>query len=162
MRPIKRMVAIVAALATFPLVSSTAARAGDLRDLAWLAGCWQQRGEDRLVEEQWTAPRGGTMVGLSRTVAAGKTTAYEFMLVEQIGDKLRFTARPSGQQGASFAEEAADATSVTFVNAAHDFPQRVRYRRLPDGTAVGQIEGTVKGERRVVDFPLVRVPCPPG
>ena len=27
---------------------------------AWMTGCWEQRSEDRWIEECWTAPRAGS------------------------------------------------------------------------------------------------------
>jgi hypothetical protein len=39
--------------------------------LAWIAGCWRQsasNGTKRVIDEQWMAPRGRTMLGMSRTV----------------------------------------------------------------------------------------------
>jgi hypothetical protein len=29
--------------------------------VAWLQGCWESVSGDRIIEEQWTAPRAGTM-----------------------------------------------------------------------------------------------------
>ena len=39
-----------------------------LERLRWLAGCWEMRRDDRITEEQWMLPRGGVMMGMSRTV----------------------------------------------------------------------------------------------
>ena len=46
-----------------------------------------------------------------------------------------------------------------FANAAHDFPQRIGYRRRGDRLDAW-IEGTVDGRARRVEFPYVRVACP--
>ena len=50
-----------------------------LSDLAWLAnGWWGTMGKAR-IEEHWIEPVGGMMLGLSRTVAGGRTISFEFL-----------------------------------------------------------------------------------
>jgi hypothetical protein len=127
----------------------------------WLAGCWEQRGTNRLSEEQWMSPRGHMMVGMNRTTAGGRAVAYEFIRIEERDGRLYFIAAPSGQAEATFAQVELTDSSVTFANPEHDFPQRIAYRLLPDGSILGQIEGRSAGEVRVIDFPMRRVSCPP-
>lgn len=38
--------------------------------VGWLQGCWEAGSPERTVEEYWMAPRGGSMIGMSRTIAA--------------------------------------------------------------------------------------------
>ena len=45
---------------------------------------------------------------------------------------------------------------VVFENLAHDFPQRIIYRRNRRRRVTARIEGTVKGESRGRDFPYSR------
>jgi hypothetical protein len=128
--------------------------------LGWLAGCWEQSQGRRIVHEQWMSPLGSSMLGMSRTVAEGRTVAHEFMRIEARDGSLVFVAAPSGQREASFhaVEQAGD--MIGFSNPEHDFPQRIRYRRQPDGSVLGQIEGDDGGKVRVIEYPMRRVPCP--
>jgi Domain of unknown function (DUF6265) len=135
--------------------------------VAWLHGCWQTtppapsertRVEGAVVEEQWMAPRGGTMIGMGRTVRGGKTTEYELVVLREQDGRLAYEAHPSGQPSAVFLSREITDTSVVFENAEHDFPQRVGYRRSESGLAAW-IEGTVKGQMRHIDFTYARVPC---
>ena len=66
-------------------------------DVAWLAGCWESTRGDRHVTEQWMAPEGNTLLGISRTVVNGKTTEYEFLLIREGARGLEYVAKPSGQ-----------------------------------------------------------------
>jgi hypothetical protein len=104
-------------------------------------------------------PRGGSMLGMSRTVIGGKTVEYEFLRIALVGSTLAYVAKPSGQPEATFPVKSIDDGAVVFENLAHDFPQRVIYRRNTDGSVTARIEGTVKGETRGRDFPYTR--CPP-
>jgi hypothetical protein len=127
--------------------------------LAWLKGCWEAAGSGRSVEEQWTAPKGGSMIGVSRTVRGDSLVAYEFVLLRERGDRLVYQAHPSGQPSAEFVSSVVSADSVIFENPAHDFPQRVGYRRNGD-RLLGWIDGTRNGQARRAEFPYRRTACP--
>jgi hypothetical protein len=43
---------------------------------------------------------------------------------------------------------------------AHDFPQRVIYRRAGADSLVARVEGTTPNGMRAVGFPYARVACP--
>ena len=139
--------------------------AGDLSigKLEWLAGCWQRESAEPGSGEHWMSPAGGTMLGMSRTVRQGKTIEYEFMQVHAQPDgAFAFTALPSGQPMATFPLVHLSESEVVFENPAHDFPQRVAYRRESPSKVVGRIEGVSKGAARVVEFPMLRVHCETG
>jgi hypothetical protein len=134
----------------------------DIGQLAWLAGCWEREGPERHTIEQWTAPRGGMMLGLNQTTARGRTIAWEYLRIASVDGRLVLTALPSGQAEGSFDAIELTDSSIVFSNPGHDFPQTVSYRRQPDGSLLGRIEGTEDGRTRSVDFPFVPVPCDDG
>jgi len=130
-----------------------------IADFAWLAGCWDGSGGGRESLEQWMKPSGQTMLGMSRTVANGKTVAYEFIqLREQDGD-LFYVAKPSGQAEASFKLVKSGNQEAVFENPQHDFPQRIIYRLEKDGSLSAAIEGMSKGKLKHIDFPMKRAKC---
>lgn len=64
-----------------------------LDDLSFLTGSWRGTiGGDVVIEEVWSAPRGGSMMGMFRIIAGDKTTLYEFLAIEDsaAGPVLRF------------------------------------------------------------------------
>ena len=107
------------------------------------------------------APSAGLMLGIGRTTnAAGDTLIeYEQTKIERRGEVLVFTAKPSGQATDSFTSIELTDSLVVFENKAHDFPQRVAYRLMPDGSLNAWIEGTRDGKTRHIDFPYQRVAC---
>jgi hypothetical protein len=125
--------------------------ATSVADLAWLSGCWQQRAGSRTVTEFWLPPDGGTMIGVSRTVNAGKTVAHEFLLLRVGLRGLEYVAKPSGQAETVFIATTVGAGEVVFENSAHDFPTRITYRKT-DGGVAATIDGLVKGQPRAIDF----------
>ena len=131
-----------------------------INDLAWLKGCWSSNRNGRETTEHWMKPAGGTMLGISRTVAEGKTVEFEFMQIRQeANDEIFFVAKPSGQLEATFKLIKGSANEAIFENPQHDFPQRVIYRLQGDGSLLGRIEGVSKGKEKSVDFPMTRERC---
>src|SRR5262245_7042700 len=148
------LAAMLAAGGTVP-----ADAASGVEQLAWLQGCWQSVSGDRVVEEQWTAPRAGSMLGIGRTTRGTTLIEYEFVVVGERGERLVYLAHPSGQSPAEFASIAVSSTAVIFENAQHDFPQRVGYQRQGTDLAAW-VEGTKDGQTRRVDFHYRRAACP--
>jgi hypothetical protein len=101
----------------------------------WLEGCWEQRSAQRWTEECWSAPRGGMMIGYSRSGEGPILTGWEVMQIVQektnrpAAVKLAFWAAPSGQGRTMFAWTASAKAGVSFINMGNDYPQRVRYWR---------------------------------
>jgi uncharacterized protein DUF6265 len=96
---------------------------------AFLSGCWEQRGEDASwTEECWTDTRGGLMIGSGRDGKGDLVRHWEWMRIERGTDgSLTFYGSPKGAPAVGFKATEADGKSITFVNASHDYPQRVRY-----------------------------------
>ncbi len=133
--------------------------AASLEELAWLSGCWRSDGDSRQIHEQWMKPGGNNMLGMSHTVAKGKTREFEFVrIVQEENGDIFYVANPSGQKEARFRLMIITEREARFENPDHDFPQRIIYRREGD-SLLGRIEGTSKGKQRAIDFPLKRVPC---
>jgi hypothetical protein len=145
----------------FFLFAAQVALAQDLTvdRVKWLQGCWQTTRGEATIEEQWMAPRGGTMLGMGRTVRGGKTAEYELVLIKEQGGALVYEAHPSGQPSASFLSTTASDTNVVFENAKHDFPQRVGYQREGSDGLHAWIDGEMNGKARRVDFAYRRVRC---
>ena len=120
----------VLVLSMMLIVSAAAAdESPDINALGWMAGAWSVTGNDRVVEEIWTAPAGGTLIGAGRTVSGGRTKFFEFLRIVEKDGTLVYIASPRGGAATEFAMSAIGASSVTFANPKHDFPQKITYRR---------------------------------
>lgn len=95
---------------------------------AFLSGCWEQRSEDSSwTEECWTDTRGGLMIGSGRDGKGDTVGHWEWMRVERATDgSVTFYGSPKGAPAVGFKATEGDAKSITFINATHDYPQRVR------------------------------------
>lgn len=127
----------------------------------WLAGCWgsAEKGAEQSTEH-WLRPAGGMMMGMGRTTKDGKVVSYEFTRIyqEPNGD-IFFSAKLPKQNEVAFKLlKWADGTFV-FENPAHEFPQRVIYRRQKNGDLAARIEGKMNGNEMSMDFPMKRTGC---
>lgn len=71
---------------TLSLPEGDARPAARVADVAWLAGRWVGEGLGGSIDEVWSEPAGGAMVGYFRLVQDGKPVFYEIMtLLESEG-----------------------------------------------------------------------------
>ncbi len=128
--------------------------------LRWMSGCWvSDDGKERL-EEFWMKPAGQSMIGLSRTIAGGKTVFFEYAEIAETKGEVAYTvALGIGARSVSFKLIKGTDTEAVFENLTHDFPQRIIYRRASANSLFARIEGSEKGLPKALDFPYKRSSC---
>lgn len=113
-------------------------------DLAWLSGQWLGTMNGNRIEEHYMRPAAGIIVGMSRSLRAGRPPEVEFIrIAPDATGRLAYHAHPMGQAPAVFPLVEASPDLAVFANPAHDFPQVIRYRRVGD-TLTATIEGPGK------------------
>ena len=147
------------ALATLGTAIPLAAQRAPVDTLRWLAGCWRLSTATRTVEEQWMAPAGGVMLGMSRTVVNGRYREHEFLRIYSAGDTLVYAPQPSGQAPAEFRSTRIGPGEIVFENPVHDFPTRIEYRRVSTDTVTATVGSDRPGARRPLVFAYVRSAC---
>jgi hypothetical protein len=148
--------------ALLALALGAPAGATTVAQLDWLAGCWALTDAEAGSGEQWMAPAAGVMLGMARTIRQGRLRQFEFMQLRDTPQGLVFIALPDGKGETQFPLERADARSLSFHLATHDFPQRVVYASPDADTLDARIEGQFNGQMRVIRFPMKRTACPLG
>lgn len=140
------MKAILAMAAAAVLLAASPAATVD--DLAWLAGQWSREESERWTEESWTAPRGGVMLGHSRSGRGDSLRDFEFLRVQAGADGIpAYIAQPGGGAPVAFRLVRRDGTSATFENASHDYPQRIQYAR--DGETLTATISLIDGSKPI-------------
>lgn len=125
--------------------------APELVDLGWMAGHWFGRSGEVAMEEFWTEPGGGVMVGLHRDVFPDGSSFFEFLRIVTTDRGLTYIASPRGTGTTEFVMVNLDERSVVFENLEHDFPQRIIYRREGD-RLTARIEGEVQGTTKASEW----------
>ena len=117
-----------------PLSSAEQAGQERLQQLSWMAGSWSAQPRPLFTnEEMWTLPRRGSMLGAAREVFDQRTRSFEYMRVVVDRDgSLALYASPGGGPAVRFAIVEADGSHFVAENRAHDYPQRITYRRSGD------------------------------
>jgi len=121
-------------------------RGATLKDLSWMAGAWIERKPGVETEENWTAPKGGLMLGVNRTVPESGKSSFEFLRIAQTPGGIIYYASPNGRPAVEFPLiEFAD-KKVVFENPKHEFPRRIAYWLDGEGHLHARIEG-MKGNK---------------
>lgn len=89
MRQILAVIAIALCLAG----PARAQEQTNIDDAAWLVGRWEGEGFGGRLEEVWSEPAGGQMVGHFRMLQEGRPAFYELMLIEEHEGGLRYRVK---------------------------------------------------------------------
>jgi hypothetical protein len=116
-------------------------------DLGWMSGRWETESADsqRITDESWSEPRAGIMLGYSRS-GGDRLREFEFLRIQADADGVpTYYAQPNGGPPVGFRLIAHDATSATFENPQHDYPQRIRYELWHNDTmwaTISKLDGS--------------------
>jgi hypothetical protein len=144
-RPAALIVGLVLPALLAPVVVGQPPTPASVTALAWMAGSWSGEAIGLAMEEHWTEPAGGTMIGMHRDVKGARTVLFEFLRIEERDGTLHYLASPKGAPPTTFPLKELGSERVVFENAAHDFPQRIIYWREGDSLHA-RVEGMVKGK----------------
>ncbi|MCI0422944.1 MAG: DUF6265 family protein [Acidobacteria bacterium] len=131
-----------------------------LADLGWLAGGWEGNIGKAHIEEHWISPAGGTMLGISRTIANARTVAFEFLRIETRPDGAFYVAQPQGRPPVEFRQTRRSENQVVFENPQHDHPKIIRYSKEADGSLRAEVEGDEKGKHQKQEFRFLHIAKP--
>ena len=109
--------------------------AASIEDMAWLAGSWHGEGLGGTVEEVWSRPSAGAMMGMFKHIQEGEPTFYELELIVEEKESLvlklkHFNADLTGW------EDKQEFVSFPLVRMAEDasYFDGLTYRRLENDT----------------------------
>jgi len=140
-----RWITILAVL--WALTLPLAAEEDPLAALAWISGIWEGESGNIRMEETWTRPAGGLILGVHRDLFPGGRSFFEYLRIERRGDEIFYIAAPRGENATEFRLTELQDNGAVFENPEHDFPQKIAYTRDGD-TLRATIEGLANGERR--------------
>jgi hypothetical protein len=133
-----------------------------VEDLAWMSGDWSCETWGGVFEETWSDPKGGTMQGMGRHVAAGKTGMMEFLSLESVEGRVSmFIAVGALSKEARTAERFAlvklGAAVAVFVWSIDDgSPKTITYSRKGPNEMDCVLTGKQDGKDARADFHFSR------
>jgi hypothetical protein len=114
--------------------------APSIHDLRWMSGHWSATISGVEMEELWSEPKGGMLLGMHRDVRANGKASFEFFRIAETKDGIVYFAQPGGCAATPFALVEVSEGRAVFANPQHDFPQRLIYT-LRDGRLCARVEG---------------------
>lgn len=118
----------------------------DLSEFAWLTGTWEAADGPSVVEEIWTAPTANVMIGMSRTVEAGRTASFEFLRIEKRGADVVYVPQPGGRPPVAFRMTSDTGGRYVFEQSGDDKVKRIEYRRDGADSLHAKVEGVESGK----------------
>jgi hypothetical protein len=131
-------------------------------DLAWIIGVWNGTMSDEgQIQEVWSMPEGGTLMGMFQWLKNGQPYLFEFMLIEPRGEGVALILRHINP--GSIAWEDKDAPLVmnlvqlsdkeaVFERQAETYTSWVGYRRASETQLTSYAESLKDGQRNRADF----------
>ena len=119
------------------LLLSTNAMAQEITDLSqfeFMLGTWSAEFPDAAFYESWTKESDTRFVGEAYTIKGGDSTPSETLSLEILDDGYHngvyYVATPIFQDSTFFLFVAGTNEDAEFQNPAHDFPQRIVYKKI--------------------------------
>ena len=130
-------------------------------ELAWMAGCWVVGSGETRTEELWTAPGGGILLGLSRTLRPGRPAAFEFLRIETTETGWAYRASPAGRPPTTFPIVTMGRDAFRAELAEHDFPKAIEYVRIGPDSLTAHVYGELGDDADpAFSLPFARGACP--
>lgn len=145
-------------IALLLLLSPTLARAQQSESMKWMVGTWKIATPGGTVIETWQLANDSTLVGKSSFVKSKtETIPQETMELAYRGGDWYYIPTVQNQNNAQpvrFKVIFAKGTEFISENPAHDFPQRIAYRRIKQ-SLFASIEGKKNGRYGKQNFDFV-------
>lgn len=136
-----------------------------VRDLGFMAGCWEgsfraRDGAEGVIEEHYTAPSDNLMLGTTRYLLEGRAVQFELTSIREVEGVVSLLPYPGGVASKdAFRLMAVEDGAARFEAPEHDFPRRIIYRLVgQDSLSARADDGTADGQAQ--EWHLHRVACP--
>jgi hypothetical protein len=126
----------------------------------WLIGNWQNTSKEGVATESWQKLNDSSYAGRSYFVIGKDTVSSETINLTQTGDSLFYIPVVKGQnndQPVKFRLTSSATDHLVFENPAHDFPQKISYRKISADSILAEISGKINGVESVQQFPMGRI-----
>jgi hypothetical protein len=137
---------VMAVLVALAVPGTAAAADADVQRLAWLEGRWTGEKDGVSMEEYWTDPGGGALLGLHRDIKGGRLLSWEFLRIGNTSEGTFYFASPRSKPPTPFKLVELTEKRAVFENKQHDFPQRILYWLDEKGALHARIEGPQGGQ----------------
>lgn len=130
---------------------------GKLEKMNWLIGNWEQSLPDGTLKETWTMQNDSTFSGDSYFINTKDTVHFESIQLVQKAEELTYIATVVGQnneQPVAFKLTSDTDDTFTFENPAHDYPQKISYKKVSGTSLIASISGKQQGKQSTESYAM--------
>lgn len=132
----------------------------ELQKAKWLIGEWEKKDSLGTLKEIWTTKDDSTYTGESYYFQNEKDTLHnEQIELVQEGEHLIYRATVKGEnndEAVPFQMTKDGDSLLVFENPKHDYPQKIEYKLLKNGSLVATISGKQSGKISSESYPMNR------
>jgi len=167
-----RSPATTPAPATTGPAAATDAGPTTLADVAFLTGSWRGEFHGDTIEEHFSGPNAGTLIGMFRWISNGRTSMTEHIVFEERADGVHMLLRHFNEGMTPWAQEseesggaldfklatATKAGTAVFEDPQRKFPRRIVYEQSGPGELTARLEGHKEnGDERTMELSYRRI-----
>lgn len=130
-----------------------------LKKMEWLVGSWEQKLPEGSLIETWTKDNDSTYSGKSYFIREKDTLHSESIVLTQKNEDLLYIPTVKGQNNdepVTFTMTSDAENAFTFENPAHDYPQKITYKKVNETNLLATISGKQDGKESKESYPMVK------
>lgn len=129
-----------------------------LEKMSWLVGEWENKMPDGVLTETWVVYNDSIFAGRTVFVKDKDTLHSEEIVLTQKGETLLYIPTVKGQNDNKPVEfkmtESKTENEFAFENPAHDYPQKIVYKKVNDTNLIATISGKQQGKPSSESYPM--------
>jgi len=127
----------------------------------WMLGEWEKTDSLGTLREIWERLDDSTFIGLSYYIQNKKDTLHnEQVELIQDGEHLIYTTTIKGENNdlpIQFQMTTDEDSLLVFENPKHEYPQKIQYKLMKNGSLVATITGKQNGKNSAENYPMNKV-----
>lgn len=130
-----------------------------IKKMDWLVGNWEQKLPEGTLIEIWKKENDSTFSGKSFFVKEEDTIHSEKIILSQKNDDLLYIPTVKGQNNdepVTFTLSSEAGNIFTFENPAHDYPQKISYKKVSDTSLIATVSGKQQGKQSQESFSMTK------
>lgn len=132
----------------------------ELQKAKWLLGEWEKSDSLGILKEIWISKDDSTFVGESYYIQNKKDTFHDEQVnLVQDGEQLIYKTTVKGENNDApipFQMTKDEDSLLVFENPNHDYPQKIQYKLLKDGSLIATVSGKQNGKNSSENYPMTR------
>lgn len=132
----------------------------ELQKAKWLLGEWEKSDSLGILKETWISKDDSTFVGQSYYIQNKKDTLHDEQIeLVQDGDHLIYKTAVKGENNDApipFQMTKDEDSLLVFENPKHDYPQKIQYKLLKNGSLIATVSGKQNGKNSLENYPMIR------